>query len=388
MRNFLKNILVIFFELAFIVLLVITFQSIRNEKSPSLVAEELLEKIAPGREFPTLENPNEKMFSWEFRGVTYRLPERLYGSVYTYYAAKPKAYRYFGTLDAGWEEKYYALFLGDGQGNALVAQVAQDISLQGRKRGLDEDGVVELVLSFVQSIPYDDAKAKSILSGSTEVSAQYPYETLYMNSGVCIDKSFLATVMLRSLGYGTALFVYDSENHMAIGIKCPERYSTYGSGYCYAETTGAGNKIGVVPTLDSSNKASAAIADFQQDQQQAIRQLGAVAIYDKSDGKVYGGIAKTYAQEKEMGALKEEIAALHGKLQQQKSQLDNQQDTLQAMKKKLEAYRQSGQTEKYNEMVPSFNGLVEKNRNTVAEYNQLVNLYNQKVSRYNGLLQK
>lgn len=388
MRNFFKGIILLLLQLAFVVLVVFTYQSIRNPKNPASVMQGVLERITPEEKFPTLENPIEKKISWEFQGETYRLSEQLYGSVYAYYKNKPKEYRYFGALDEGWEEKYYAMFLGNEQGNALIAQIAEDIARQGRKKGLGDDGVVELVMSFVQSIPYDDVRAKRILSGSSDVSAQYPYETLFINSGVCSDKSFLAAVMLRSLGYGTALFVYDSENHMAIGIKCADQYSTYSSGYCYAETTNPGNKIGIVPSLDASNKASAVIANFAQDQQQAIRQLGAVKIYAASDGKTYRGIANTYVQQKEMDVLRGDIDALRKKIQGMKNDVGNQQDSIQAMKRTLESYAQSGEIGKYNAMVEKFNALVDENKKSVTEYNKLVNLYNEKVSRYNGLLQK
>ena len=33
------------------------------------------------------------------------------------------------------------------------------------------------------------------------------------------------------------LFYYQDENHEAVGIKCPEKYSLNGTGYCFVETT-------------------------------------------------------------------------------------------------------------------------------------------------------
>ena len=50
---------------------------------------------------------------------------------------------------------------------------------------------------------------------------KYPYEILYENKGVCSDKSRLLACLLKELGFGCVLFVYNSENHEAVGIKCP-----------------------------------------------------------------------------------------------------------------------------------------------------------------------
>ena len=44
-------------------------------------------------------------------------------------------------------------------------------------------------------------------------------------------------LLLKELGYGTALFYYPEQNHLAAGIKCPVKYSVEGSEYCFIETT-------------------------------------------------------------------------------------------------------------------------------------------------------
>ncbi|MCX6774110.1 MAG: hypothetical protein NTY68_03900 [Candidatus Micrarchaeota archaeon] len=42
---------------------------------------------------------------------------------------------------------------------------------------------------------------------------------------------------MKDLGYGVALFSFEPENHMAVGIRCPIEYSYRGTGYCFVETT-------------------------------------------------------------------------------------------------------------------------------------------------------
>lgn len=43
--------------------------------------------------------------------------------------------------------------------------------------------------------------------------------------------------LLRELGYGVVLFEFNSENHMAVGVKSPIQYSYLNSGYAFIEST-------------------------------------------------------------------------------------------------------------------------------------------------------
>jgi hypothetical protein len=388
MKDFFKKVIVFFLSLVVAFSAVFIFKFFQNPKVARDFSASIQDKIEGEKPFPENTGEIQKNFSWKFKGVNYEISETLYDSAYQYYKNQPKEYKYFGSLEDNWEEKYYAMFLNT-QGNFLVANIAKDIEAQGKKNKLSDDEVAELVMSFVQAIPYDDAKAQLILSGSENATIEYPYETLYLNSGVCSDKSFLATVLLRSLGYGTALFVYEKENHMAIGIQCPVEYSTYQSGFCFGETTSLGNKIGVLPSLDSlNNKASAVLTNFDSEQQAATRQLGEVKIYQIQKGKPYNGIAKTYAKEKEMDLLKKEVILISKKLKDQKLFISSQQTELNSLKAKLASYKKSDEIEKYNSLVEPFNDLLEKNKNEIVSYNNQVSLYNQKITRYNALLEQ
>jgi hypothetical protein len=83
-----------------------------------------------------------------------------------------------------------------------------------------------IAVSLIQHIPY---KVTS--------RTYYPYEVLYYDSGKCEDKSILAAYILSQMGYGTALLLYYPEHHMALGLKCPKKFSINNSGYCFVETT-------------------------------------------------------------------------------------------------------------------------------------------------------
>jgi hypothetical protein len=84
----------------------------------------------------------------------------------------------------------------------------------------------------VQKIPYD---MNSLLADSNY--ERFPYEVLYDNNGVCGEKSKLLAFFLRELGFGTAILLFEKENHGAAGIKCPAQYSYKNTGYCFIEST-------------------------------------------------------------------------------------------------------------------------------------------------------
>lgn len=368
------------------------YQNLKVSNFIPAVQEKIQEvgELSQNRKLPELSDPVVKNYNWKYKGINYKISQTLYGSVYDFYLNQPKDYKYFGTLDNNWEEKYYAMFLKNSFGDETIINLTNEIVSQGKNHKLNEDQIVELVLAFVQSIPYDDEKARLILSGSSEIKVEYPYETLYTNSGVCSDKSFLATKMLRSLGYGTAIFTYDKENHMAIGIACPQQYSTYGSGYCYAETTSIGNKIGIIPGLDGlNNKASALLSENMEDFQGSTeKQLGDVKIYQASNGKTYNGIVATIAVMKEIENLKIEISKIAAELSREKAFIEKQQNQLEKLKNELEKYKKAEDIENYNLNVKNFNAILEANKKQVTDYNKKVILYNQKVKRYNALLQE
>lgn len=104
---------------------------------------------------------------------------------------------------------------------------------------LDKDEQAKIAISIVQSIPYGFSNKTLRLSGKSSVGyTRYPYEVLYDFQGICGEKSQLLTFLLKELGYGTAIFYNQEENHESVGIKCPMEKSWDNSGYCFVETSG------------------------------------------------------------------------------------------------------------------------------------------------------
>lgn len=401
LKNLLKKLLIIALELVLIAGALWYIAEKKGIKSiaeigPSLerLAEESVEKInsEPEVPFPELTQSKKRNFAWQYGGAKYELDETLHQSVYEYYQNQPKSFSYTGTLPNDWQEKYYGMFLQINPADKSIATLATDLQDLGKKHNLNDDQIVDLTLAFVQTIEYDDAKAENILAKVEGVEMLRPYETLFEQKGVCSDKSLLATALLRQMGYGVALFAYEQDNHMAIGIQCPKEYSTYGSGYCYAETTATGNKIGVVPELDSaSNKtvtASELSFDFGNEQQNNLKELGQVMVYQKTSGKEYRGIVQTQKNIKETENLKKSINVMKKELTAENKKIQDEETQLKKMQNELDELKNEQNVEKYNELVKKYNNYLEDYKKDVKKYNESVALYNKAIARYNILIKQ
>ena len=106
-------------------------------------------------------------------------------------------------------------------------------------QNLNSDEYVELITSFVQSIPYD--------YGALD-SARYPIAVFYEGRGDCDEKSIFLCGLLAKEGYDVALFDLPSINHMSAAIKA-HNTDGYVDGYVYIEATNP-HLIGEVPVFD------------------------------------------------------------------------------------------------------------------------------------------
>lgn len=351
------------------------------------------ETTAPVRKFPELQDPKTLDFKWEYQKRPYDLKMTLYKSVYDFYRSSPKDYTYYETLPLNWEEDYYGMFLKINPQDSTVPELANQLKSLGQRSGLSADQIVELATTFVQTIPYDNERAQKIERNDPNEKPNYPYELLYLQSGVCSDKTFLLDALLQQMGYGTALFEYKQEKHIAVGIKCPAQDSTYNSGYCYTETTQPGHKIGVVPDISPDTnvgvvKKQLSNFDSNQQQQENTQKLGQVAIYQKTDGQSYNGILQTLKTQTQIDTLEKDIAALKVELTPQKDTLDKKSQAIDDLKAKMDGLKKNKDFTGYNNLVSQYNGQVTEYKKEAAAYNQKVAQYNQKVSQYNQLIKQ
>lgn len=135
-------------------------------------------------------------------------------------------------------EDFYEMFLSDENDRDIIEQVVQWI--QGTTQDPKEQ--IQLAVTLVQNqIIYDHDK----LENEGNWNVYYPMETLIRKKGVCSDKSLLLGKILVYLDYKICFFLFDDNNHMALGIKTNTKGFAE-SGFEFIETTNA-FQIGAIP---------------------------------------------------------------------------------------------------------------------------------------------
>ncbi len=347
------------------------------------------------RNFPILQEPRSITFEWGYEGKTYTITETLYKTAFEYYNSAPKEYICSeGYCPDDWKDDYVKMFLKKAEGDNTISQVASDIETVGQKAKLSDDQIIELTIAFVQSIPYDYDKVKT-----AEFFPRYPYEVLYDNKGICSGKSFLAVLLMKEMDYGVALFDFDYEKHIAPAVKCPKEYSSYNSGYCFAEVTGLGFRVGEIPQMDISSgkpETRTTIELFSEEKESELTwsELKNVEIYEITDGNSYQGIIKTAQTiqrietlEKESNKLKGVIILLKNEVDELKSSVSYYDQEAKAAYRRHEIFEGHTSYNEYMRLYSQYKSVYEKYESKLNEYNRKVDKYNNLAYEYNALIE-
>lgn len=310
--------------------------------------------------------------TWKYKQKNYQRQFNLSSQLNNDYANSLKVLYYNNEANIpAVRETFYGLFLKPKNGDTLVADLVSYGRQIGAEQGWSSDQIAEFLLALVQAIPYDETKLFQ-----QPIVPNYPYETIYKNSGVCSDKTFLAVSLLRELGYGAAILDFPDKNHSAVGISCPVSDSIAGSGYCFVETTNY-FPPGVVPSGFSSGQAVDGAEDtsalFTADH------LGRLEIYQKTGGAIYEGVAATKEKAR---ALKEQYLLLieqKKELEELVSRLSIEQEALSVSRLQLDAYLAAGNLSAYNASVSAYN-------QAATDYNAELEIYRQQQKEYNALV--
>jgi uncharacterized protein YukE len=339
---------------------------------------------------PAPEGGKEGTFTWKYAGRTYTLEETLFDSYYRFYSMRPEE-----IVDTGDEkqahEAYNNFFINGVPGENTVADVAQKLKSLAEERKLNSDQTVEMVASFVETIPYDFDELNARVAGLS-ATVLYPYEVLYKNTGVCQDKSYLAYQLYKELGFGVALFEFPdpADNHMAVGIQCPQEYSNYDSGYCFLETTSLGNKIGLIPELlPQSRIATSDIMIRNPNDEQGVQEsheLGRVIVENQITGSQYTGIVDTISTQKEIARLKGVIYTMKASVVSESTALKSRKGTLESLLKNVNKKAQGGSASHYDDAVSKYEKERKAYNNDVKDYNNNLNQLRTKIARYNSLI--
>lgn len=315
-------------------------------------------------------------FSWYYGGQAYQWSLPLKSEIDQAYSQVPRTVYYEGNTEpVGLREEFYGLFFKVKGGDTAVADLVNYVKQSALLHNWTNDQAAEFAMALIQYIPYDQTKADT-----SNPIAFYPYETLYNNTGICSDKTFLGVSVLRALGYGAAILDFPSLNHSAVGIECPTKYSLNGSGYCYVETTNY-FPFGVVPLSIKGGQAitnsNEFIALFDSSR------LGNISIYQKTTGNIYQGVAAVHAKAAELQAQQTWIEQEKTALALVQNDITQQANNLQTEASQLEAYRQQGNISAYNNLVEIYNSQVAIYDSALSAYQQRADVYNAAVNKFN-----
>lgn len=206
---------------------------------------------------PPIEYGNKQTeLNCKYKNVNEKITVNTYSNINNYYK---NLSRRNGAIENG----DYSKFVYINSADSVISDIATKIKDIGIRRNLSSDQTVELASCFVQNIPYDDYRAEYVLSavgGNRSSTEQFPYETLYKNSGICTDKTYLGSLLIQELGYGTGIMLFPDAEHMALGIEAPDGYTDFGTKYVYAEMTTSDFVLGEIPSDVSEANGKPAVS--------------------------------------------------------------------------------------------------------------------------------
>jgi hypothetical protein len=139
---------------------------------------------------------------------------------------------------AGDEERlaaYYAVTFKDPDLDVLYIPLLFELRRIQRMEGLNDDEYLELMVHFVQSIPYDP---------DAPVCPRNPPQVILDRKGDCDEKSILLLGLLYREGYDAAILIFPEKHHATAGIRIDVSnkpsfrvFDLRGRKYVYIETT-------------------------------------------------------------------------------------------------------------------------------------------------------
>ena len=360
------------------------------------------------RSFPKAEGLKQVTLNCDYHGQKLSLQENMYQSIDNFYKSDPQKRRL-----------PYKDFVYEDSNDKTLEDLTQKIVGEGQNLGLSKDQTADLATCFVQNIPYDSEKAKAVLSPGIEgritkianisLYDRYPYETLYDDTGICTDKSYLESAILERMGYGVALMTFDSEHHMAVGIKVPSGYSSFKTGYGYIETTSTGYRVGQLPAIDQQTSA-AKKAELDKlsgnNYGQLLPQLPSSdfpppsEVIKVADGNDYQRIIELAAEidklkniineindrNVQLKQLASEISSMENSVLNAKNMLNQSQTQMEQVKAVYLADPSPAKYSVYEQAYQSYQSVYQSTKDQIGNYNQNIDQYNQLVKEINGLI--
>ncbi|NLB00425.1 MAG: hypothetical protein GX837_05590 [Methanomicrobiales archaeon] len=262
-------------------------------------------------------------------------------------AADRQLYLYEDLAREEWIPIYYLAFADDPHQEPFYTDLLAALRDIREREDLDGDRYIELIAVFVQSIPHK--------TDTLAIEPKFPIETYVDGEGDCDDKSLLLAALLAREGYGTALFYFGEEEHMAVGVKSVG-CCYLNTSYAYIETTNI-SYVGIPP---------AALADGAYLSSEPL-----VIPVGDGDG-FYTASGEVAVIERALTLSRDRVEELNEELVVRTRELEADGEALAALDARMTELSRAGYIREYNRLV--------------SEYNRLISAYNRAAEAYNAML--
>ncbi len=322
----------------------------------------------------------KQSFNFKYKNESYSLDLDLSSSLYKHYRNLQKKFSFPSSSDPVLMRNiFYGNFLTIKEGDEVIKTLVARANEIARKKNWNQDESLEFLLALVQYIPYDHEK---VLTGAN-TNPFFPYETLYLNRGVCSDKTFLALAIAREFDYGAAMLDFPDLNHSALGISCPQDDSIRNSGYCFLETTNY-FPPGVIPSSIKVGEAEKGGSDFKELFQDS--HLGKMEIYQETSGELYEGLKGTKSRLLAINTLNDELKIILASTVSGEKILESKKIEINKLKSQMDEHLIKQEFLQYNALIPSYKSLVDDYNSYHSSYESEIMQYNEKANYYNSLV--
>jgi len=156
-------------------------------------------------------------------------------------------------LDRKLDEKYYNFLAFDPQMDHAIESVLTQLRTIRDERDLNNDEYIELIVKYVQAIPYCEVHGTLDLEERPIGCPRTPIQVLVDGTGDCDETGMLLAVLLHREGYPVSLLHFRPEQHVAVGLRI-EGDGFKGTGYAYIEPTSFSYISDVPETLGFDNE--------------------------------------------------------------------------------------------------------------------------------------
>lgn len=215
-----QELLIIYYSIYLIIILIIFSPSQIQTSSTTLVS------ISPIEKYNT--EPKTINYNYNLRGDRGQISYIVYGGMNNYLKNQPRTISYYQGESPPNDIDFILMKINNENQRMFINPLIWKI----QNITPNKDDQARIIINLIQNIDYDQKNLENRI-----LTNKYPYEVLYTSSGICGEKSELLAYMLREIGYDVAIFIFDIEEHEAVGIKCPLQYSYLNSGYCFIEST-------------------------------------------------------------------------------------------------------------------------------------------------------